>query len=317
VAGIEVRPLQEGLSFGARIRGLDRTTLADAAVRAQIVEVFEDRGLLVFEEMERSGELQMELSHVFGPPMDHAMATVRSTNGVVAGVIELAAEPGNADLIEVDGVTYAGWLPWHYDACYAKELYRGAVLRALEIPPEGGRTGFACGIQMYQALSPAMRETVEKLEIVYHPARMMTHQKYGLPPSYRLKHLSDKMRVVLEAMESQPRAVHPAVWTRRTGERVLHISPWQADGIYGQETPEGDALLEAICREMYAKMTPYWHRWSPGDMVVWDNWRTLHSVSGHDPAHQRRVHRATVRGDYGLGRWELDTVTGQPAQAMA
>jgi taurine dioxygenase len=313
---IEVRPLQADLPFGARIRGVDAASVRDETVRERIRAVFEDRGLLVFEEMEGSGELQVELSHVFGPPMDHAMSAVRRADDAVPGVIELKAEPGEADLLEIEGVTLSGWLPWHYDACYTKELYRGAVLRALEIPPEGGLTGFACGIQMYQAMSPALRERFETLEIVYHPARMMMHQKFGLPPSYKVVRLSDEMRRVLRSLEDQPRGVHPAIWTRRTGERVLHVSPWQADGIFGQETPEGNALLEALCQEMYAAMTPYWHHWSPGDMLVWDNWRTVHAVSGHRPEHKRRMHRATVRGDYGLGRFESEGRAGRPLETM-
>ena len=46
---IEVRPL-EGLPFGARIRGLDRQTLLDASERRRIAALFDQYGVLVFEE---------------------------------------------------------------------------------------------------------------------------------------------------------------------------------------------------------------------------------------------------------------------------
>jgi taurine dioxygenase len=39
-------------------------------------------------------------------------------------------------------------------------------------------------------------------------------------------------------------------------------------------------------------------------MVTWDNWRILHCVSGCDPTVPRRMHRTTIKGDYGLGRFE-------------
>jgi taurine dioxygenase len=39
-------------------------------------------------------------------------------------------------------------------------------------------------------------------------------------------------------------------------------------------------------------------------MVIWDNWRVLHSVSGSAPEHGRCMHRTTIAGDYGLGRFE-------------
>jgi taurine dioxygenase len=316
MASIDIQPLQDDLPFGARIRGVDRASLDDEVVRGQIRDAYEDRGLLIFKDMEPSGELQVALANVFGPTMDHAMAAVRRAADTAPGVIELIAEPGEGDLLEIDGVTLSGWLPWHYDACYTKELYRGAVLRCLAIPPEGGMTGFADGVQMYKAISPELRERFETLDIVYHPARMLMHQKFGLPPTYKVVHLSETMRKVMESVQDAPRGVHPAIWTRKSGERVLHVSPWQADGIFGDETPEGNALLEALFQEMYAKMTPYWHRWSSGDMVVWDNWRTLHSVSGHKPEYSRRVHRAQFRGDYGLGRFEDDAREAAPLAMM-
>lgn len=53
-----------------------------------------------------------------------------------------------------------------------------------------------------------------------------------------------------------------------------------------------------MCKEIWAKAAPYFHRWRPTDMVVWDNLRMLHSVSGHEPALPRVMHRTTVQGDY-------------------
>jgi taurine dioxygenase len=69
--------------------------------------------------------------------------------------------------------------------------------------------------------------------------------------------------------------------------------------------PEGDALLEALCQEMCACMTPYRHSWKPTDMVIWDNWRFIHSVGGNPPQYERRMQRTTIGGDYGLGRMEI------------
>ena len=79
-----------------------------------------------------------------------------------------------------------------------------------------------------------------------------------------------------------------------------------AEGIEGDETPEGDALLDRVSRAIFerAKELSYWHRWKPTDMLIWDNWRVLHAVSGHDPQYRRRMQRTTIKGDYGLGYFE-------------
>jgi taurine dioxygenase len=49
---------------------------------------------------------------------------------------------------------------------------------------------------------------------------------------------------------------------------------------------------------------PYFHAWKPTDMVIWDNWRVLHEACGCHPDEDRVVHRTTIKGDYGLGRFE-------------
>jgi len=128
--------------------------------------------------------------------------------------------------------------------------------------------------------------------------------RFGQPRGYRQISLRQAIVEMFERIRDTPRAIHPAIWQRDSGEKVLHVSPWQAAGIEGCENPDGDALLDALIREIYQKMRPYRHEWKPTDMVIWDNWRFLHSVSGHSPQHQRRVQRTTIQGDYGLGKVE-------------
>jgi taurine dioxygenase len=33
-------------------------------------------------------------------------------------------------------------------------------------------------------------------------------------------------------------------------------------------------------------------------MLIWDNWRMMHAVSGMDRGHSGGMHRTTIRGDY-------------------
>jgi taurine dioxygenase len=302
---IEEGPLSEDLSFGARVRGVDRAALESADVRAHLADIYERRGVIVFEEVEQTAEMQLALSSAFGPLRQHAMNAVpKAGDGPASAVMELNCHPGEADVFEIDGEQRAGFVSWHYDACYTKHLYRGGLLRALHIPPSGGLTGFADGIQLYAAISEELRTRFDALNIVYEAKLMFMNQRFGLPKGFKVISLQQAALDVLKASEGSPRAVHPAVWQRPSGERVLHVSPWQAAGIEGHEDAEGNALLQALCDEIYARMTPYWHAWKPTDMVVWDNWRVIHCVSGHDPQHSRRVHRATIEGDYGLGRFE-------------
>jgi alpha-ketoglutarate-dependent taurine dioxygenase len=305
MTSIKISPLREDLSFGARISGVTQETLKDEAIRRQINAVFEDRGLIVFEDVEPTSQMHVAISNVFGPLKDHPVPTVpRVDQDAMPGVIDMTYNPDDANLVEIDGKLLTTWLPWHFDHCYNNELNRAGVLRAIDIPPEGGMTGFADCIALYDAISPALRDQIEGRNIVYTLDLDYEHMRFGKPKTFHWIRSQSGSRLLAERAKTLPRAIHPAVWTRKSGEKVLHVSPWMAVGIQGHEDPEGDALLEAACQEICAKVRPYFHKWKPTDMVIWDNWRVLHSVSGHDPKYARRMQRTTIKGDYGLGFFE-------------
>lgn len=311
---LDIRPLTDEHPFGARISGVTWETIEDEAVRQQVRDVFEDRGMIIFEDIEPSTQMQVAVSKLFGPLRDHVIKNMNRLDAPnVPGLVSIGSKPGEGTIVEIGGRQLADFVPWHFDACYTEQLNRAGVLRVVEQSADGGETGFTDGVQIYNALSSEWREQAEKLEIIYFQGNMHARQRYGLPGDYRLVQLMDSSKRVIEEAEGLPRAVHPAVWQRETGEKVFHVSPWQADGIAGMENAQGDALLEELIGQMKAVMQPYWHVWKATDMAIWDNWRFVHSAGGHDPAFARDAHRTTILGDYGLGRFEHSR---RPAQAI-
>jgi len=311
MSAIDVKNLRDDLPWGARIFGATRENLQDAAVRRQITEVFEDRGLIVFEDVEASGHMHLAISDVFGPLKDHPVAAVpRADQDTMPGVIDMRVAPEEGVIVEIDGKRQAAWLPWHFDHCYNNELNRAGVLRAIEIAPNGGLTGFADGIQLYNDFSPELRAKIEGLSILYTVNTSYDEMRFGKPKNFRNIRTYPGLDEIIALSKTMPRAIHPAVWTRKSGEKVLHVSPWMSVGVEGHEDPEGEALLQAVCQEFEAKVKPYHHHWKPSQMLIWDNWRLMHSVTGVDPDATRRMQRTTIKGDYGLGRFENDAVGG-------
>ena len=304
---VTVRPISDGRSFGARVGGVTRDRLADEGVRAGINEAFEEHGLLIFEDVEPTPQMQLALSNVFGPLKDHpSQAVERAGGGDMLGVIELRHEPNGPGSVRLDGELLSQWLPWHFDHCYNDQLNRAGVLRSVETPPEGGLTGFVDGISLYDAISPDARSQIEGETVIYAMDVILGNLRFGRPDGLVDVEPHPSAVTVMTEYEGRPRALHPAVWTRSSGEKVLHVSPWMAQGLEGREGPEGDALLAEVCDEIVeaAKDLSYFHRWEPTDMVIWDNWRVLHSVSGMAPEYARCMHRTTIQGDYGLGQFE-------------
>jgi taurine dioxygenase len=296
---LDIRPLTDEHPFGARIGGVTRANVTDETIRGHLRAVFDDRGVIVFEDMEPSEEMQLALSAVFGPSQDYAIKNMPIENKKHPGLISLGTKRPN--VVEIEGRQRAGYIGWHFDACYVPKLNRAGVLRMAANAPEDGKTGFADGVQMFQALSPEWQAKAEALSVIYYQHNMFHHQRFGLPKSWKLIELEETSLDLLEASLPIPRSVHPAVWERANGDKVLHVSPWQADGVAGRENAEGDALLAELIDRMYEAMQPYWHDWKSADMVIWDNWRFLHAAGGHDPRYDRNPLRTTIQGDYGLG----------------
>lgn len=302
---VTVQPIRDDIGFGARVGGVTRDGLGDDGLRAELNDLFERYGLLVFTDVEPTPQMQVALSSVFGPLKDHPSKATPRAGGEV-GVIEIRHEPNQPGRVRVNGQELSQWLPWHFDHCYNNELNRAGVLRAVEVAPEGGLTGFVDGIALYDVLSPELRDRIKGETVVYAMDVILDNLRFGRPDDFVEVEPSRDAAAVMTEFAGRPRALHPAVWTRRSGEKVLHVSPWMAKGLAGREDADGDALLAAVCEEIFAvaRDLSYFHQWQPTDMLIWDNWRVLHSVSGMSPEHGRCMHRTTIAGDYGLGRFE-------------
>jgi len=207
------------------------------------------------------------------------------------------------------------FIPWHFDHSYNDELNYAGVLRAVVVAPEAGRTGFADGIQIYDALDPDLIRRIEDLSVLYTLDVRITQMKFGRYFK-TFGDMPNQAGLVAEAAIF-PRSIHPMIWTRPAGEKVAHFCGFSAEGIEGHEGPEGEALLEQAIQEMYKAIRPYWHQWKTTDMVIWDNHRVMHSVDGCDPKYRRRMHRTTIQGDYGLGRFEHGKKIGEVNREIA
>jgi taurine dioxygenase len=312
---VRISDLAEGVSFGARVAGLDWTNIKQADTRQRLAQLLIDRGVLIFEGTEATPEFQVELSTIFGPLKDHpTKSTARADTDLHPGVIEIdygGMQSVDTDhgLTGVNGKKLISFLPWHFDHTYNDELNYAGVLRPVIIAPEMGRTAFADGIEVYSRLPAGLRARIEDKSVLYTLDVRLTQMRFGryFETFGDLPHMAGNV----EESRSFPRAIHPMVWTRPDGQKVAHFCGFSAVGIEGHEDPEGEALFEEALQEMYKVITPYWHDWKLTDMVIWDNSRVLHAVEGCDPKYPRRVHRTTIRGDYGLGRFEHGKKIGE------
>ncbi len=326
MTSITIRDLRDDLSFGSIVEGVTYDTLADEANREALRQAFKARGVLVFKNVEPSSKMQVAISKVFGPIKDHPTKTTprdEETGDAALGVIDMHYIPddekhASGGLVEYQGQVLARFSPWHFDHCYNDELNLAGVLRAPINAPVGGRTGFMDGIECYRQFPEQLREKIENLNIIYSLDTRLSTMRFGVNfKSYREDPINEQL---LKEAATFPRAMHPAVWTRDSGEKVFHVGPWMSLGIEHHEDPAGDALLDEVCHTLNALgqgSSAYWHDWSDTDMLIWDNHRMLHAVEGCDAKYERQTLRTTIKGDYGLGYFEDGKKVGEVNRVVA
>jgi taurine dioxygenase len=320
MGSVKIRDIGPQFSWGSKVDGVTWDNIFDPALRADLNALFEDRGLLIFENMEPTPKMQVALSEVFGPLKDHpTKSTSRADKDDLLGVIDMHYLPRpdlghDHGLTEVNGKKLESFLPWHFDHTYNDELNYAGVLRPVIIAPEGGRTGFNDGIELYNSLDPALIERIKDLKVMYTLDVRLTQMRFGR--YFKTFGDTEGMRGNVTEASIFPRSAHPMIWEHKKG-MCAHYCGYSAVAVEGHEDPEGEALFEEALQALYANVNPYWHDWHLNDMLIWDNARLLHSVEGCDPKYERRMQRTTIKGDYGLGHFEGGKKIGEVKREMA
>lgn len=106
---VDTKPLREDLTFGAQITGVTRQFLKPEDVRRELNTIFEERGIIVFDDVEPSSQMPVALSNVFGPLKEHPVKVVtRLDQGAMPGVIVISSTPVGG-IVEIDGHKLRSW----------------------------------------------------------------------------------------------------------------------------------------------------------------------------------------------------------------
>ncbi|HTD92134.1 MAG TPA: TauD/TfdA family dioxygenase, partial [Burkholderiales bacterium] len=152
----------------------------------------------------------------------------------------------------------------------------------------------------------------------------------ALPDDYK-KRLSGKTikqgNIVDTAMKLRPGASltedirytpgpsHPIISTHpETGCNCLFLGRRHAAYVNGMSIEDSEAFLNELWACGTQERFIYTHRWSKGDVVVWDNRATVHRRDGFDPESRRVLYAAQVEG---YKPFEAPDALSRPAHGRA
>jgi len=176
-----------------------------------------------------------------------------------------------------------GEIQWHSDQSYMLDPATGAILYALELPPEGGATSWVDLCAAYAGLPDRLKRAVKSRRAIFSYAK-------------RLAGYQSVDRVISEeAKRKTPPILHPLVHTHPvTGRKALYLDSTTTVGIDGMDEASGAALLGEIYEFATQSEFVYRHHWQVGDALLWDNGFTMHRREPFDPSARRLMKRTTI-----------------------
>ncbi len=294
----ETRELSDKL--GLEVLGLDPGGIDDQQQQL-LRDMFWKAGALLFRNLQITPEVLHALSSVFGGAQLYPIPSVR-----IEGLPEVGVLATNqADLTPVylkAGKPLKYVIPWHADCMFYETPTAGNMLYALQVPEEGGQTGLIDTCKTYAALTEDIKRRIEGLEIICRFRTTPYLMKFGRDPDLKPP-LDQDIAAHEEYFPEFTDKVHPLVLKHPiTGSKCLNINPFVAEGLLGIDKPEGDQLLEQLISHSTTEQFSYFHDWQAGDLLVFDNYRMLHSVKGVPPQYERLLHSVVLRGDVKTGR---------------
>lgn len=264
---------------GARISGVDVTTLSDGEFQ-ELRALACEYGVVFLSQQELSVQQQVEFSHRFGPAAESPFIEPSPDHPEVIKVLKEARD-GNA-------FNFGG--AWHSDFSFLATPPSFTILHALDIPPYGGDTLWSCMAAAYDALNPQQKVLFATLQAV-HTAR----DAYS--PKLQPLHSGLSGMTIVCDESANDISLHPLITTHpETGKKILFFNRAYVRDLVGIDGDEKTRLLEWLHLHTTDAKFSVRHKWTAGDLAIWDNRSTQHYALNDYAGFRRELHRTTVAG---------------------
>ncbi len=273
----EIRP-----EFGAEVRGLDIHKALGEGDRRRLREAFDNRGALLFRDVEVTSEDQMAIAGILvgaDVPPDRT------------GLERFAhLYPTNVSNRDQDGNAPHGSLLFHSDMMWGENPMQLLSLYGIEVEEPSVPTIFCSATDAWTRLPESLRTRIEGLSAVH----MTGQQQRGDRTDELLNPIRTEMRSTTKPVGFQ---------NPRTGRTILYVSQMMTSEIAGLPSDESEELLETLFSYLYDPAHSWQHNWRKGDLVLWDNLAVQHArpnVTLEGPARTLRKVIAPVPNRSGI-----------------
>ena len=283
-----------GQTLGARVDGLDLSVPLSDADFATLEQALGKYGVLCYPRQtlsslqlktfaERFGKLEINVANAYqDPDLPEVMilSNKRDANGKPLGLSDAGQD-------------------WHTDMSYSDMIAFTNVLYGIEIPHRDGEplgnTEFCNMHAAYDELPEDLKTRLAGMSITHDFAKFW--DKMRLAKGSNRAPLSEAQR------RAKPPVTHPVFLKHPiTGRLVLYANPGYSIRINELPADESTRILDFLFAHQLQEKFQYRHRWSVGDVLMWDNMGTLHNtIPDYGPDEHRYIKRCQVMANRYFG----------------
>ncbi|WP_166904145.1 TauD/TfdA family dioxygenase [Mycobacterium sp. DL440] len=250
----------------------DKAALLSGAFAAELRELLEQRGVLVFPQISFTDDEQVAFTETLG-----VFAPERTGESVYNVTLDTNVN-SSADYLR-------GSLYWHIDGTMNDVPIRASLLSSRVLPSDGGGdTEFCNTYAAYDGLSDDDQAALDQLTVMHSAWNSL----FYFEPEPTLKHLQAMMRIGDKEL--------PLVWTHRSGRKSLVLG-CTARHVVDMDYRRSAELLVRLRDWATQPELVYRHQWSVGDLVIWDNTGTMHRAMPYNPDSGRLLTRTKLVGE--------------------
>lgn len=250
----------------------EKAELLSGARATEIRELLESRGVLVFPEIGFTDDEQVAFTQTLG-----TLAEERTGEKVYNVTLDTKVNRG-ANFLK-------GSLYWHIDGTMDAVPIRASLLSSKVLPSNGGGdTEFCNTYASYDDLSDTEKAEVDGLRVMHSSWNTLLYYD----PEPAIKTLQRMMAIGDREL--------PLVWSHRSGRKSLVLG-CTANHVVDMDFRKSAELLVRLRDWATQPQFVYRHRWSVGDLVMWDNTGIMHRAKVYDPDSGRLLNRTKLEGE--------------------
>jgi alpha-ketoglutarate-dependent taurine dioxygenase len=249
----------------------DKATLLGGEYGSKIRELLEQRGVLVFPQINFTDEEQVAFTKTLG-----TFAAELEGGEIYKVTLDTKAN-AKADYLK-------GSLYWHIDGTMNKVPILASILSAKSLSKIGGDTDFCNTYAAYDDLPEDEKRELADLRVMHSAWTSLFY--YDPEPNYQL--LSGMMAIGDQEL--------PLVWKHQSGRKSLVLG-CTAHHVVEMDYRQSTKLLVRLREWSTQQQFVYRHKWTVGDLVIWDNTGTMHRATPYDANSGRMMHRTKLQGE--------------------